>query len=58
MKIRLAIRSLGRELRTHEQVCAGAALKQEAADQRLERLWRARVAANVRARNIKKGKFA
>jgi hypothetical protein len=40
--------------RTHEQLKAAATVEQERADQRLEALWRERVAQNVQLRLSRK----
>jgi hypothetical protein len=49
-RIRFAVAT---DRRTHDLACRGAAVAQEAADQRLERLWRFRVEANLRRRRAK-----
>lgn len=51
--IALRIRD-SRDIRTVEQIQRDAALLQEAADIRLEAVWRTRVAENVRRRNASK----
>jgi hypothetical protein len=54
VKVRLHIVGISADRRTHEMVCRDAAMRQESADQQLERLCRERVMKNMARRVLRR----